>query len=209
MTSLQSSIGGVDFRGDGAIARNLLDFTLTASLIARTQMARSMLDRYAGNKNIRRGFVLACLVWLLQPVASAQSDAEISAAVSDCQRVPELSSRLACYDRAFPPIVEPSNNEVLPARPQERTAPVAARAAPVEEPEPLPTVVEIVELEVLRLGTTRFYSADGRVFTRTSRSTIPQWPDTPFHVEVQVGRFGSTFLKFPDGDLRIRVAVED
>jgi hypothetical protein len=173
------------------------------------------------------GIAHASLAWLLLPVANAQSDAEILEAVRACQRVAELSSRQACYDRALPPIIESVDSDDSRASPTERgeRAERAARAertervdsvdraervATVNEPEPpLATMVQIVEVQSPSLGTTRFRAADGRIFVRENANTRPRWPDTPFDVEIRSGVFGSTYLMFPESRLRIRVTVRN
>lgn len=198
-----------------------------------------MRGHQANNKTAWSGIALAFLAWLLHPVANAQSDAQILDGVRACQRVPELSFRLACYDRVLPPIVESVDSEDSPAASREpvatateparreQAATVAApareerianvaepsreeRVANVAEPEPpRPTTVQIVEVQTPSPGTTRFVAADGRVFVRANATTIHRWPDTPFDVEIQLSRFGTTFLRFPESRLRIRVAVSD
>ena len=119
-----------------------------------------MQDRHTNKKNIGWGIALASIASLLQPVANAQSDAEIVEAVRACQRVPGLSFRMACYDRAFPPVIESVDSDESPAPHEE---PVAAVAEP--EP-PRETMARIVEVQMPSLGTTQFSAADGRVFVR-------------------------------------------
>jgi hypothetical protein len=181
-------------------------------------------DYHANKKSIGRGIAIASLAWTLQPVANAQSDAEILEAVRACQRVPELSSRQACYDRAVPPIVEPAQNVpaptvesldeapapiVEPVDIDDAPTPPPERVAIVEEPESLPTMLRIVEVQMPSVVTTRFLAADGRMFVRANAHTIHRWPDAPFDVEIQVSTFGATYLKFPESGLRVRVAVDD
>lgn len=162
-----------------------------------------MQNHCANKKSIAWGIALASLAWLQQPVANAQSAAEIREAVRACQRVSALSSRLACYDRAFPPIVESVDSDDSPAPREERAATVA-------EPEPAPpTTVRIVEVQMPSPGTTLFHASDGRIFVRANARTIYRWPGTPFDVEIDTGLFGNLFLKFPETGLRIRVAVRD
>lgn len=155
-------------------------------------------------KSIAWGMALASLAWLLQPVANAQSDAETLEAVRACQRVPGLSSRLACYDSALPPIVNSVDGDVSPP-------PLEERAATVARPEPpLATTVQIVEVQMPSLNTTLFRAADGRVFVRENARTIHRWPDTPFDVQIESSILGSsTYLRFPNSGLRVRVVVRN
>lgn len=147
---------------------------------------------------VAAGIVIACLV-LLQSVANSQVDTPIPEAARECRRVPEGALRLACYDRAFPPLVEAGRGDAsLPSR-EEPAAPVAAS-------EPPATTARIVEVQMPSLDTTVFRAADGRVFVRERATTVIRWPDPPFDVEIETSRFGtSTYLRLPGG-LRIRVA---
>ncbi len=185
---------------------------------------------YEANKNnVASKFAIVSLAWLLQPIASAQTDAELLDAARACQRITGLSSRLQCYDRAFPPAVESAAREEAPAvrvepapvaSPPERAAAPASNAAPARNAEPAPpraassasafgTTARIVEVQTPKVGVTRFRAEDGRVFVRSDLTSIPRWPEAPFDVEIQTARFGtSTFLHFPGTSLRVRVAVE-
>jgi len=155
---------------------------------------------YARSRNLGCGIVLAALTCLLPPVTNAQSDAQSPEAVRACQRVTERSSRLACYDRAFPPIVESVDSD--DSLPQARE-----RVASDSEPE---LTARIVEVQMPSLSTTRFLAADGRTFVRERATTVIRWPDTPFDVEVQTNNFGtSTYLKLPGTAPRFRVVVRD
>ena len=169
----------------------------------RQNVVRSMKDHHA-NKNIGRKITLTYLACLLQPLAHAQTQTEVLEAARACQRVPELSYRLACYDRVFPPIVESIDAGASPAVAEEAPAATAAEIEPA-----LPAIVQIVEVQMPDLRTTRFRAADGRVFVRTDTTTLPRWPNTPFEVEFQTGILGSTFLRFRESGLRIRVVVVD
>jgi hypothetical protein len=145
-----------------------------------------------------QGIAIVGLV-LFQSVANAQSNTATPEAADDCRRVPERALRLACYDRAFPPITEAiDDDDLLPPR-EERVAPAAA-------PEPSAPTARIVEVEMPSLDTTLFRAADGRVFVRERATTVVRWPDTPFDVEIETSIFGtSTYLRLPGGR-RIRVA---
>jgi hypothetical protein len=146
---------------------------------------------------------LAAVAWLLQPVANAQSDRELLEAVRSCQRVPDLSARIACYDRALPPVSESVDGDDLPAPRADRAESVTTIAEPERR---LATTVQIVEVQMPSLTTTRFVAADGRVFVRESTTSVYRWPDTPFDVEIEFARFGtSMYLQFPQSGLRIRV----
>jgi hypothetical protein len=162
-----------------------------------------MQDHHVQKKNVGLGIALVSLVCLLQPAANAQSSAETPEAVRACQRVAGSSSRLACYDRAFPPVLDSVDGGDTSTLREERVATVA-------EPEPpLATTVRIVEVQMPSLDTTRFVAADGRIFVRERARTVVRWPDTPFDVEIQSGIFGTIYLKFPDSGRRIRVSVLD
>jgi hypothetical protein len=150
-----------------------------------------MKPRTAGLVHVAAIVLLACA---LQPPAFAQSDIDIAEAVRACQLVADLSARLACYDRAFPPL------------PQGAAEP-GARAS---QGEALGARARIVEIEMPSLRTTVFHAEDGRVFVRDRATTVIQWPDTPVDVEVQTSMFGtSTYLKFPGAGPRVRVTIRD
>jgi hypothetical protein len=175
--------------------------------------------------NVALAIAVAAITLPLHSAGNAQSRAEMREAVNTCQRIQELSSRLACYDRAFPPVIEPdAGNEPTPVAqtpPLRQESPPAVptspgtqppaptqRSAPAREADERPVMAQIINLEMPSVRTTRFYAADGRVFVR-SDATIPRWPDLPFEVEVQTGHFGTVYLRFPATNLRVRVAVED
>jgi len=88
---------------------------------------------HQAKKIIRWGIVCTSLIWQLQTVASAQTDAEIVNAARACQRVTVLSARLACYDQILPPALESAEaaqTDNVPAQP--------ADAVPlVNTPEPV------------------------------------------------------------------------
>ncbi|MGD2166926.1 MAG: hypothetical protein PVF63_02395 [Gammaproteobacteria bacterium] len=166
---------------------------------------RSGRDQQTRTINIS-AIAIVLLGWQLQPVANAQSDAEILESARACQRVTDVSSRLSCYDRVLPPVVESHRNVEPPPQPQR-----SASAAPAAEPDrPLPASVQIVEVETPDLATTVFHAANGRVFVRENARTRHRWPEPPFDVEIETSRFGtSTFLSFPATGLRIRVTVRN
>jgi len=90
--------------------------------------------RNTNNKNNGSGWalMLACALFLVQPLTHAQTSAEQGDTVEACQRLEELSARLACFDRVFPPIDESA--QAQPANP----APAAPQPAPVAAAEPAP-----------------------------------------------------------------------
>lgn len=138
---------------------------------------------------------IVLLASALQPLAFAQSDTDIAETVRACQLVADLSARLACYDRAFPPLPE--------------GAAVTERAR-ANQGEALGERARIVEIEMPSLRTTVFHAEDGRVFVRERATTVIQWPDTPVDVEVQTSMFGtSMYLKFPGAGSRVRVTIRD
>jgi hypothetical protein len=164
---------------------------------------------------------LALPAWLLQPVAFAQSDAAIAATVRACQREAAMSSRLACYDRAFPPVSETADRNDAPASAEARVAAVPAPEPPPQRAaQPAPqqpssqsassTIARIVEVEMPSIDTTVFRAEDGRVFVRSNATSVVRWPETPFDVEVDRSMFGNTtYLNFPGRNLRVRVAVRN
>lgn len=153
-------------------------------------------------KTVGHVAALVLLASALQPQALAQSDADIAATVRACQLVTELSARLACYDRAFPPIPQGA------AEPGTRTADTPR--ALTNRGEALGARARIVEIEMPSLGTTVFRAEDGRVFVRDNATTVIQWPDTPFDVEVQTSLLGtSTYLKGAGAGPRVRVVIRD
>lgn len=167
---------------------------------------------------IGRFATIVLLGFMLQPSALAQSDDDIAAAVQACQRVAEISARLACYDRAFPPVMGPAAEPGTPtAAATTASSAGAARAAAAAPPAP-PAPPEqarweaaiIVDMEMPSLRTTIFHAEDGRVFVRDDATTVIQWPDTPFDVEVQTSFLGtSIYLKLPRGGPRVRVVLRD
>jgi hypothetical protein len=160
---------------------------------------------------------IVLLGYALQAPANAQSDDDIAAAVRACQLVTELSARLACYDRAFPPLTESASEPGTPAA--AAATPGAASAAraeaaptPPAPPERAPRweAARIVEVESPDLRTTVFHAEDGRVFVRQDATSVIQWPDTPFDVEVQTSFLRtSTYLKLPGRGPRVRVTLRD
>lgn len=172
----------------------------TENASAMQKFMRPMNCHYARSRKVGCGIVLAALTFLLLPVTNAQSDAQSPEAARACQRVAERSSRLECYDRAFPPIVDPvDRNDSLP---QAREL-----VAPDSEPE---LTARIIEVQMPSLSTTLFLAADGRTFVRERATTVIRWPDTPFDAEVQTNNFGtSTYLKLPGTTPRFRVVVRD
>ncbi len=185
-----------------------------------------MQEHYINKKNIKLGFVFACLVWFIQPVASAQSDAEIRESIAICQHVADLSYRLACYDRAFPPPVETANSadsmtsreEVVgsgnAAPGQQRQLETGGQELEVERQriEQFDSRAQIVEVQQPSLRTSRFITADGRVFLQSNATRVNRLPAMPFEVEIQTRLAGTTILVIPgpDGrDQRIRVTLED
>jgi hypothetical protein len=156
------------------------------------------------------------VAWVqLPPAASAQSDAALIEAVRACQRVGAGAARLACYDRALPPLDESIAGDEASARPGTEPPPTNAAPPPVEtdrasrersgggdEPEVAGTVT-IIEVRSLRPGAARFLAADGRLFVQRGRSFL-RLPDPPFEAELESGALGSTFFKLEQG-LRIRV----
>ncbi|MDC1436057.1 hypothetical protein N8303_02210 [Gammaproteobacteria bacterium] len=167
-------------------------------------------------------FSLVCFV---QPVVNAQSDADIRESVGICQRVADLSYRLACYDRAFPPPAETANvdnsitsREEIPIsggmREQQRQLETERRQLEAERQrvEQFDSRAQIVEVQQPNLRTSRFITADGRVFIQSNATRVNRLPEMPFEVEIQSRLAGTTILiiQGPDGrDQRIRVLLED
>jgi hypothetical protein len=175
----------------------------------------TLMNSRRARKLAQTAAIAAALASLWAPVVDAQSNADV--AVSACQRVPDGSSRLNCYDRAFPPLVATEDEqdaatssasgvamrrEQIPAAALESRDATAARASPDR--------ARIVELQMPSLTTTVLLAADGRVFVRENAGSILRWPDTPFDVVIETSRFGSsTYLQHPGTGQRVRVAVRD
>jgi len=163
---------------------------------------------------------IAALAWLGTPAVDAQPNADVAAAVSACQRLPGGSSRLDCYDRAFPPLVAAqaeqdaaTRSESDAARRDEQSAAAAPASRDATADEPVRASADrahIVELQIPSLTTTVLVAADGRVFVRENGVSILRWPDAPFDVDIETSRFGSsTYLIHPGTHQRVRVAVRD
>jgi hypothetical protein len=171
-----------------------------------------MQTRTAG---IGRFPTIVLLGFTLQPQAIAQSDVDIADAVLACQLVAELSDRLACYDRSFPPLTGPAAEAGAPAAAvttaSSAGAARAAAAPPPTDPEQARwEAARIVEMEMPSLRTTVFHAEDSRVFVRDNATTVIEWPDTPFDVEVQTSFIRtSTYLKLPGRGPRVRVVIRD
>jgi hypothetical protein len=146
---------------------------------------------------------IVLLGYALQAPANAQSENDIAAAVRACQLVAELSARLACYDRAFPPLMGSAAGAA--------SAEAAPRPAPPAPPEQARwEAARILDVEMPDLRTTLFHAEDGRVFVRQDATSLIQWPDTPFDVEVQTSFLRtSIYLKLPGRGPRVRVALRD
>jgi hypothetical protein len=160
---------------------------------------------------------IVLLGYALQATAKAQSENDIAATVRACQLVAELSARLACYDRAFPPLAGSAPEPGAPAaaaatQGSAGAARAAAAPSPPTPPEQAPRweAARIVEVESPDLRTTIFHAEDGRVFVRQDATSVIQWPDTPFDVEVQTSFLRtSTYLKLPGRGPRVRVTLRD
>jgi hypothetical protein len=193
-----------------------------------------MQENNANKKNIGLGIVLVCLACLAIPIANAQSDAAILASVRACQSVTGLSERLACYDRVLPPgtatvgtvrttpAVPPpratetvSNANTRASRERELEATVAELEEQLEL-EQIGTVpiAHIVEVQRPSVRTSRLIADDGRVFVESITTSIINWPDTPFDVEVNRSITGTYTIRAigSDGDRGLgrgyRVALE-
>lgn len=165
-----------------------------------------MLENTANTKKIGLGLLLASLAWLTAPIANAQSDTAILASVRACQSVTGLSERLACYDRVLPPGTDSVGTvgatRAAPPTPIARTTETIDRgnARVSREQELESTVAELEEqlaretggvpiariIEVQRpsVRTSRLIAEDGRVFVESITTSIINWPETPFDVEV-------------------------
>lgn len=164
----------------------------------------------ANKNNIRLGSMLALLIWLLQPTAHAQSDSEFGAAARECQRITELSARLACYDRILPPMVESPavdaterapapvatpapRTQVPPPAAESRAAdPVAAIPASTPTPTPTPTPMPTPQQPTERNTAVRTAEP------ATSESAAAQ-PATARIVEVQTPSTSTTIFHAEDG----------
>ncbi len=193
-----------------------------------------MQENNANKKNIGLGIVLVYLALLVIPIANAQSDASIVASVRACQSVVGLSERLACYDRVLPPgTATVGAVRTPPAAPITRTTEAvgSANSGVSREQELEATVAELEEqLEIEQIGTvprarivevqrpsvrtSRLIAADGRVFVESITTSIINWPDTPFDVEVNRSITGTYTIRAlgTDGDRGLgrgyRVALE-
>jgi hypothetical protein len=170
-----------------------------------------------GTASAVRFATIVLLGYALQAPANAQSENDIAAAVRACQLVAELSARLACYDRAFPPLTGSAAESDAPAAAAATPGSAGAARAeaaplPPAPPEQAPRweAARIVEVEQPDLRTTIFHAEDGRVFVRQDATSAIQWPDTPFDVEVQTSFLRtSTYLKLPGRGPRVRVTIRD
>lgn len=158
-----------------------------------------MQEYNADMKKIGFSVILATIVLLAVPVASAQSDAQVLQSVRACQGVTGLSERLACYDRVLPPGTNMvgtvsaarssetvnSNASAAPSRERELEATVAEleQQLQIEEIGTRP-IARIIEVERPTLRTSRLIADDGRVFLESVTTSIINWPDTPFEVDV-------------------------
>jgi len=164
------------------------------------------------------GVVFCSLACLLQPIAYAQTDAEILASARACQNIAGLSLRLACYDRVLPPATESTgtgvprpaprvdNRPSVPAVSNRENTP-STREAELEETvaelqERLQrdeidsaTTARIIEVERPSVRTSRLYAEDGRVFVESVTTSIIRWPETPFDVEVNRSITGTISLR--------------
>tara|TARA_R110002110_G_scaffold95455_1_gene246628 strand:- start:193620 stop:194126 length:507 start_codon:yes stop_codon:yes gene_type:complete len=162
--------------------------------------------------NIKKSGLVLTLATLagLSQSAFAQSDQEIVDSMRTCQQIPEMSARLACYDRVLPPVNETPG--VATQVPRANPLPRAERESrPVEAAPAAPAagagMVRIVELEKPSLSRSVLTAEDGRVYTATSNTVVP-WPDPPFMIQTTTGAFGTTYLVLPGTNDRIRVSVD-
>ena len=196
-----------------------------------------MQENNANTKKIGLGIVLVCLVWLAIPMANAQSDATILTLVRACQSVAGLSERLACYDRVLPPGAD-SDGVATDDTPARTTAPVARSTETIDRGNPRVSreqelestvaeleeqlaretggepVARIIEVQRPSVRTSRLIAEDGRVFLESITTSIINWPDTPFDVEVNRSITGTYSIRAigSDGDRGLgrgyRVALE-
>jgi len=195
-----------------------------------------MQEHHINKKKIGLGLMFVSFAWFVQTVAYAQSDAEIRESVRACQRMSELSFRLACYDSAFPPLVgtvdsddsmasgeepvaeEPATSlatleQQLEAERQQLEAErrqIETERQQIENAQQIESTAQIVEVQQPNMRTSRFITADGRVFVQRNATRINRLPETPFDVEIEYLLAGSTIFVIPGpGDQRIRVLLED
>ena len=191
----------------------------------------------ANKKNTLWGFIFVFLACLVAPAVNAQSDAEIRESVAICQHVADLSYRLACYDRAFPPPIETVNSADSAASREERvisSGDISEQQRQLEAErrqleaerqrlevarqrndtgqQSAESMAQIIEVQQPNLRTSRFITADGRVFVQTNATRVNRLPEIPFTVEVQSRLAGTTILVIPGqngNNQRIRVSLED
>tara|TARA_R110000824_G_scaffold288508_2_gene476453 strand:- start:23231 stop:23818 length:588 start_codon:yes stop_codon:yes gene_type:complete len=192
---------------------------------------------YSPKKLSIRLVAALCLFALLQMNHAYSQNMNILESISACQQIDDLSFRLACYDRLFPPgagasratasnaaadipsRVPPAPSNATPVINAPASTPSEAPAtAPLEErsiverilqPQQADSVIQIVNVEQIDLRNSRLVSSDGTVFLQTNATTITRWPATPFNVEIQRSLTGTIFLVFPERNQRIRVSVAE
>lgn len=187
---------------------------------------------YFTKKHSIRLLSALCFFALVQINPAYSQDLNILQSISSCQQIDDLSFRLACYDRLFPPgtpisatsstssstsprastnapsTAVPVNNNPVSAPPVV-PAPAPARTTTIFQPQQeTSTMVQIVEVEKTDLRNSRLVTSDGTVFLQTNATTITRWPQTPFNVEVQRSLTGTIFLVLPRNQ-RIRVAIPE
>ena len=154
---------------------------------------------------IKWEIALTSLLLFVTPSTNAQSDSQTLESLRACQNVPELSSRLSCYDQILPPSAETLDSDNSFASREE----LAATVAKYEQQEELETSAEIIEIQKPSLRTSRLLAADGRVFVQSKATTTTQWPEVPFNIEIESSLFGSTkYIKIPGRRDRIRISIE-
>ncbi len=134
-------------------------------------------------------------------VPAAAAAPAVAAAPVQAASPPSARAPVSATDARAAPAPARAAAEPAPAAPAPPPAPARAEASP--------NFVQIVEVRAVSAGTTHFHAADGRVFVRANASRIYRWPEAPFEVEIQVNRFGTTYLKLPDSGPRIRVSTAD
>lgn len=159
--------------------------------------------------------VFAAVICMMQPIAHAQSDAEILESVRACQNIAGLSLRLACYDRVLPPSSEsveagvratPRMENRSPAvsnrgnNPRTREEELEETVAELEEQLQRETIdsaltARIIEVQRPSVRTSRLITDDGRVFVESVTTSIVRWPETPFDVEVNRSITGTISLR--------------
>jgi hypothetical protein len=164
--------------------------------------------------------VIGTLASLGAASAHAQPETDAAAAVGACRRVPDRSTRLDCYDRAFPPLDETEarqntatqlESSSAPRR-EESSAPRRERRGASEDESAAAFVdhARIVEVQMPSVTTTVLVTADGRSFVRTNSTTVVRWPEAPFEVDIEKSWLGtSLYLVHPRTGERLRVAVRD